>query len=668
MNEDLWLGLLLMSLYGICLIGILRVLRRHFSLAGSAALSVPVCQALISLLFQLRYLTGLSFLHPSLVLCLILGCLTYAWKDRLGLVEDAKRISTFLKSEILISAVFLPTIAYAFFQVLFLLPNNHDALVYHLPRVFLFIQQDTLLLDAFSRYHQAVFPVAADILFLPFVELGTLRGIGIYSLTSYLSIGATVYLLSRRHASRHIAAVTALVLLSLPMLVLQSVSAKPDLLMAATGAAALLLSLHSAGTGSKFVPLITFLLLCAYGIGCKATFIAFLPGLVAVIIVNWKLYRLENLKALLPDLRRQWLTAACSVLAISILSQVWLFAWNAQEHDSWSGPKSFTERHQQHDGIKGAAANALRYSLQIAQAGPWTDLVLSHSLGVDPFSVQLNRFYENQFKPALKEHGASRESFEANWRLHEDWAWFGPLGALICFIILPFSLYRKPSLVIELLPALVYLCVICIMISWMPWNGRFFTLFFICLAPAVAFTTRMTHPVLVSVFALLAGCFLISTKVFDLSRPLISIEGPLYKEGNRQFWPALTSAFEQANAWSKESRVAPLHKGEPDTLLSEVEPGASVGIFINSHFRHYGFYAARPELTWYPLNHLRGSEPKELSEAWAVFVASNLDYLLCAGVYSEELNSFLINESEDGTAHLIRNPSQGLGPPPSLTP
>lgn len=623
----------------------------------SAAICVPLCQAIISCFFQIGFLSGLSILSPVLALCFALACVIRIWKQRDAVTKDCRELISFIRSEALICALLIPPLAYGFTQVLFLNPSNHDALVYHLPRVFLFIQQDTFFLSAFSRYHQAIFPLAADILFLPFIQLNTLLGPGIFSLTSYLSIGASAYALARRHTSKRVAASVAFLALSLPMPVLQSVSVKNDLLMAAAGASALLLALSSATPKSAF-RLFIFVLLCSFGVGCKTTFIAFLPGLAVVLAIQWKLPCKETIHGLLSELRRHWRAAICVAFAVGILSQVWLFIWNTQQYESWSGPEIFTERHQQHDGLKGAAANAARYGLQILQAGPWTDRALTHSLGTDPFSEQLNRFYGNFIQPVFKDAGANREPFEITWRLHEDWTWFGPFGALIIFVLLPIALIRKPCAGIELLPAMIYFCILCLMVSWMPWNGRFFTIFFVCLTPAIAVAIQKLHPAGLRLILILAACSMLSTKVFDFSRPLIPVDPVLYGEDPKSFANALRELSMEGNAWSKAAREAPLHKGNPKSLLSDLSAGSSVGLFVNGHFRHYGFYGARSDLKWYPINYLRGSPPLDLAAAWELFVSSEMDYMLCAGIYSTDLDTFLIKESADGAAHLLRNPSR----------
>jgi hypothetical protein len=206
--------------------------RRNWSVAQSIATAVPLCQAAFSLIFQIRFLSGSALIGVLLSVSFVAYCWRSTVTERTQLRQDTKRISQFTLSYAWCIIPILISLIYAFAQVLLLPIKNHVALTYHLPWVFLFIQQNSFFIEAFNRYHKVIFPVGADVLFYPFIAMGTMRGLAFFSFSRYIAIGAGFYALSRCFASEKTAIVSAIILISLTAIALKSVTVKNDIIMA----------------------------------------------------------------------------------------------------------------------------------------------------------------------------------------------------------------------------------------------------------------------------------------------------------------------------------------------------------------------------------------------------------------------------------------------------
>lgn len=146
--------------------------RRNWSVAQSIATAVPLCQAAFSLIFQIRFLSGSALIGVLLSVSFVAYCWRSTVTERTQLRQDTKRIPQFTLSYAWCIIPILISLIYAFAQVLLLPIKNHVALTYHLPWVFLFIQQNSFFIEAFNRYHEVIFPVGADALFYPFMRWG----------------------------------------------------------------------------------------------------------------------------------------------------------------------------------------------------------------------------------------------------------------------------------------------------------------------------------------------------------------------------------------------------------------------------------------------------------------------------------------------------------------
>lgn len=626
----------------------------HWNSPTAIALAVPSCQGTFSVIFQIRFLLGSPPIGVLLSL-LFLGWSLVALRRQTGLIKDTRNLLRHCQEYPWICFPILLCLAYSAAQILFLPINNTDALTYHLPRVWLFIQNNSFFLESFSRYHEVIFPVGADILFYPFLALNTSAGLGIFSLSSYVAIGAATYSIACIYTSPRNATLALLIMMSLTDLALQTSSVKNDIIMACVAINTLMIALKVTPE-TRSPQLLFFAALCTFGISTKTTFLAFLPGLGILIATKLQLWKRAPRQQLLSGLWHERRLTLITIVPLLITSQLWLFAWNARNYETWSGPEVFTHRHQQHDGIRGTAANLTRYGLQSLEVGYLTNQLSAWALNSRTLSENLALIYYCILEPHFKDAGATREKFYTRWLSHEDYAWFGPYGAGILYVCVPFALTRKPKILLALLPALGFFLIVAAQISWMPWNGRFFTTFFISLAPALAVSLNIIrHKWFYRALLGIAIASLCTTKIIDFNRPMM----PIIKMISQGRDISLQDIFKYTlndgeSIWLKVLNQTVSDPGTPRTLLQNVPHSAAVALYDNGNHRgHFNFYSARPDVQWEPLNISRTSKKASLKEAINTFIRSDLNYCLIIGKYPAEIPVNVALHSADYIGHLI---------------
>lgn len=660
---EFFISVTLVGLYGLAVLSVYCLLRGKIqSPALAFAIAVPACQGIYSAFFQMRFLAQLGSLGDLLTLAFFITTSLIPYRRREIWIKDLHLLIHAARGLPWASVPLLVASSYGLLQVLVLPPLNRDALTYHMPRVQLFIQNESLFLQNFNSFHQAVFPVGSDLLFYPFIALGTDHGLAIFSWSSYLALGAACYSMARLYTTPSRSALATLVLLSLDLIVLQSVSHKNDILMAAVAGSTLALLLRMPRRPEP-ASLLLSAFLCAYGISIKLTFIAFLPGLLFIAFLRQKLWKPSSIRELFQAFcyRYRWQTIAILPLLL-LLSQVWLFTYNYVNYGSWNGPDSFTERHQQHDGISGTSANVSRYALQLVQASYLTDRYFAPQLGLMPPTDLLNFTYLTFLEPLFGKDGATREPFHIIWAQHEDYAWFGPLGAALFFFGLPLSIrYRPRTALFALIPALIYFIVVSAQISWMPWNGRFFTAFFIGLVPALAITLDMIRMrTLLAAIAFLAIYQMAHTRLIDFQRYVIPVVSLVRSETPLTISNIGTKVIREGHhRWNPKQIVSVIQYEPRRELLKSVPKGSRVGLYQTTQHGAFAYYHLRPDLKWRPLRYDRVKGQRSLHEAIAYFTSSNIDYIVIERRFQGE--TLLPEISADPEHHmvLLGAPSEG---------
>lgn len=652
---EICLSLILIGLYLCGILGVYAHLRdKGTALSTAIAVSVPITQAVYSVVFQMRFLTGLAVFGVMASFCFIGWSIVSIRKHRSDLNRDRIRIWEVGKAWRFTMICLSIYLTYGAIQVLLLPPTSIDGVTYHLPRVWLFIQENTLFLEHFTRYHEVIFPVGADILFYPFLALGTTAGTSIFSFTSYIAIGAGVYSIARLSASMRNALVCALIMMSLNVIVLQSVSIKNDIIMANVAIASLAITLRLS-TQTSYRHLLLLLCLCIFGVSTKSIFPAFGLGLFCLSIWKLKLWQAATIQRRLIEALKDRKLTLLLIAPLLICSQIWLFAWNAKHYEGWSGPDSFTHRHQQHDGFKGLTANAVRYAIHSLEIGFITNNITAPALGLPPTSDILNQGYMNYLEPYFGEAGSERGAFEQLTLTQEDYSWFGLLGAAILFVFTPIAIIRHPKCLPSLLPSIFYYLILSGTVSWMIWNGRFMVTFFLGLTPALAITLNSWDSErLRKLMIVIAVCSLAVVKITDFNRPILSLGKMHSREIDISPYSIFDYSFAKGeNIWTKILNGNRPNPGNPHDLLDHIPEGAEVALIGFGHRGHFNFYNARPDITWRPLNGSLDYGEVDTKTALGKFIQSEYHYCVIVGPMPEGVPRNLARHCADDYGHVI---------------
>lgn len=652
---DLLTGITLVGIYSLSILGVYAHLRSiNWQLAASVALSVPLAQATFSVIFQIRFLAESPLVGIIGSSGFLIWSLLAISRNRASLRSDCSSMLKIAKKHVAISLPLTFCLIYTLAQAMLLPQTNIDAQTYHFPRVWLFIQSNTFFLDNFTRYHEVIFPVGSDILFYPFLALQATAGLAIFSLSSYIAIGAGVYSIARALTSQRNAAICALVMMSLSEVALQAASVKNDILMAGVAIAALLVTIR-ADHNTGYRKLLLLLCLCVFGMSTKTTFGAFLPGLFILTIWNVKLWKPATILRLIREARKDTKLTLALIIPLLVCSQIWLYSWNQKHYTGWSGPESFTHRHTQNDGFKGFSANVTRYSVHSLEIGFITNRIVSPSLGLPSLSETLTLWYTALLEPYFENAGSERGAFYTDSLTQEDYSWFGPFGAALLFVCLPIALLRNSSVRLWLLPALLYYLIIAACVSWMIWNGRFMTTFFIALTPALAITLEQhSRPWLRTTLIAIAIGSLAVVKTTDFNRPLLAVGKMASRNIELSASSIIDYSFKQGeNIWIKAAQGKRPNPGNPDDLLKSVPQGSEVALVGFGHLGHINFYRARPDIHWIPLNGNPATGEVETEKALNRFMRSSLKYCVVIGDFPKTIPHRLATHCADGYGHLI---------------
>ena len=484
----------------LCLGASVLIYRTQLRISEALSSGIIITFITLSLIFQTAFLLGQPNLAFALEGVLIIISLFILKKRSKYLIYFYQRFKNFSSQYKLIVGLLSIPWTYLGLQAVLLPPANWDSMTYNLARVMLFQQEKSLYLTEITTHRQAVFPVGSDILHHIFLRFYTDYGIGIFSFLAYVSIGLGTYALCRRYTSSQISLMATLVIISLPEVVYQSTSTKNDIITAAT-AIFCFLTVHRLLEKLTLTDVILLTLGLAFGISAKTSFLGFiLPFSLFFGLLLLKKYKVGVLIKLIAD---NSLPFILLIIPIVILSQLWLFIHNHYFLGGWSGAETFTSIHKQSDGLKGAVANLVRYVFQSVHFLKLGDILFESISGLT-LSNTLQNTYDSWLQPLLGDAGIGKDftpAFNILWTPHEDLSWFGPFVFLLVIPGIIYSILRgKKSLQTLSLTLMGYAVILCYKVVWMPWNGRFFSLFFaasgVCVAnfiESVKFKRKFTH-------------------------------------------------------------------------------------------------------------------------------------------------------------------------------
>ncbi len=445
------------------------------TLAESASYAIISVFMLLSFIHQIAFITGIQPIAPVME--------TVFWGASWVLIvrhrSDIQGIFTACKGFGAVnplSFAFLGlSLVYLAIHGLLPLPKEFQNELY---AIALYEKKGFFPLGAAAEF-PAFLPVNHLILFNTFLRFDPHAGAGIFSLLAYLSIGFSTYALARRYSWRNTAFTTAILVISMPRLVVQALYPGTQIISVAVVLFCMLALYRSCE-----VPTLTDLLLLILGLFfCISENISsmimapILLGLSCVI-----LFRRHGIIAWKSILQKNRLSFFAIVPAL-IFSQFWLFLSNYVNKASWPGPFSSTSFNP--DGIQGALANFIRYLFEsVNSAAPlelFFDKVFKWSM-----TENLQALYDFFIIPFLGESGAI-QVFQLPWHPGGMFS-FGPVGFFLVFPALVYAVLKGPRRLKSVAIAFgVYFYLASLIMAWAPGNAKFFDIFYVCSGFTIAF-------------------------------------------------------------------------------------------------------------------------------------------------------------------------------------
>ncbi len=501
---------------------------------------------------------------------------------------------------------------YLLLQTIILPPTGPDFYSYHLPRVLLFQQEQSLFLENVTTLRQAVFPVGWNMLTHSFLRFYTDYSIGIFNFLVYLAITSGIYALARQISSQQIAIVTTLAVITMPQIVLQSNSLNTDSPLAAIAIFSLLI-LSRLYNKLNIIDFNLLILVVAFGISIKLTFLLFLaPFMLFGSYLLLTKYSLRDiLKLIVSD--GKWLVML--IFPVFIFSQVWLYIHNYNYWGGWSGPPDYIEHFTQTDGLRGTIANSVRYIFESIDLMQPTDIITDSLFNVK-ISNKLVQIYRKLVYPFIGHAGmlasysnpSSPFNFDIEWRYVEGYAWYGILGFLLAIPSIVYTLIKGkqfPRIVSLIL--IIFFAFVSYKVAWSPWRGRYFSVFFVLSSIPIAYTLHSTNLWLKNKLDFfLKAIIIISLITFFITssaneeRPIFNLNRINY---NQLFSQKNINSVVNNNIWVKtEIGTKREHKRIADALGDLIPSGSTLGLLSNHYVNVYDYLLALPHIRIIPIH------------------------------------------------------------------
>ncbi len=472
------------------------------------------------------------------------------------IIRNYKEITSFLlhlsKSFCKNRIILLPFALIYFYllaQALLLPVSEWDCLNYNLPRVLMMIEEGSLFLKNFTKFHQANFFLGSDILHYMFLRFHADWFSGFFSFLSYTVVILGNYSLANKiFQNDKLSLVTALIIGSMVELVLQSTSAKNDIPLAAMSTICFLSAYNFIITNDSLHIIVLFISLL-YGLSVKAYFFGFaIPFLGLFIFLYYN--EIIKLKGKISSyFIKRFFFLLSILLLLFITLTVFLFN-NYQGYGSIFGDRSNIDENINPDGLPGAGLNALRYFVQMSG--------LPKELGGNFITEVHDKIlgrYKDIGKAKMTIESRSFDTLTTSLLRppDENASWHGPLAFFLVLPAIIYSLIRGASFLrLVALSLLFFYFAICYKVGYMPWNNRFFSLFFAGGGICVAFFLRnAVRKQLVFNFLIFFSLgILIYAASFNRLKPLINlrkvgdvIHSKIRPIDNFQRWQKVDAAF-----------------------------------------------------------------------------------------------------------------------------
>ena len=303
-------------------------------------------------------------------------------------------------------------------------------------------------------------------------------GAGIFCFLAYLSIGFSTYALARRYSWPATAFTTAILVMSMPRLVVQAIIPGTQIISVAV-ALFCILAIYRSCELPTLTDLILLILGLFFCISENISTIIFAPILLVLSCVV--LFRRHGIIAWKSLLGKNPYTIFVIVPAV-MFSQSWLFLYNHLNKGSWG---TFSTIPLNPDGIQGALANFIRYMFESLNAAAPIELFFEKIFKWS-MAENLEFFFNFSVRPFLGESGAI-QVFHLILRPSGMFS-FGPVGFFLVLPALLYAMLKGPRRLKSVATAFfVYFYLASLIMAWTPGNAKFFEIFYVCSGFSIAF-------------------------------------------------------------------------------------------------------------------------------------------------------------------------------------
>lgn len=375
-------------------------------------------------------------------------------------------------------------------------------------------------------------PVSTNILVLPhlFLRFHTDAGVGLLGFAAYLSIGLSVYALSRRYAWPATAFTVALTALSLPRMVYLATSPGYDNIPTAA-ALFCLLAIYRTVESPNTRDLYLLALGLMFMISTNTLQLAF--PLVLTALAALVLFRRHGLATWGHLVAARPVVLLLVSLPALIFSPLMPLAYSVVMNAGRQNIRLLPVAAYNGDGLQGAAANAVRYLLQSIDVTAPVDELLNWAMGLSVTGL-LQSIYDTLVTPVFDGRGAAA-AFTIALGADERFSWFGPFGFALILPAVAYAARRAPRRLKALAVALGgYFFLVALIPAWQPENVRYLDVFFLCGSVCTAFflppwrVSRKGRRILLSIGAAL----LLYAAVGNEQKPVAALPRILSKSGN----------------------------------------------------------------------------------------------------------------------------------------
>ena len=469
----------------LCLAGYTFFRRRGNTLSEACAYGLVTTLMMLSLFFQLAYMIRLPNASFVFEIALVILASGYIIKNRQELLHGAIAVRVLYKGAPLASTVIGLLLLYLALQALAIPPTA----TYWQPlgQVLLYARHRTLfpadIQGIAAPFTQTFSPFNTLILPHLFLRFQTDWGVGLLGFMAYLSVGFSTYALSRRYSWPPTAATASIIVISMPRLVYLSTSPGYELIPAAT-ALFCLLAVFRAVESPNLADL--YLLVLGLLFMLSGTFMNLVFPLVLAPLACILLFRRHGATAWWKLLSTRPYLMLMFLIPAVVFSQLWYPIIGLSANGNISAPPAPPSAAFNSDGIQGALANMLRYTLQSIHFTRPVDSLLNWETGFSP-TAALQKIYDNLLVPILGNRGAVT-AFRIAWVPNEKLSWFGPFGFLMILPAVGYAIRRAPRRLKAVSVTLIaYVFLVSLIPAWHPDNVRYFDVFFVCGGICIAF-------------------------------------------------------------------------------------------------------------------------------------------------------------------------------------